>query len=97
MESISLINQAVHDPSRMFSDAVLLSVICMAHHRATGKAVYDSQKTRFNPPLRRLQWVDVYGCLAPNMIHVQGLLQLVNLRGGLRNVQTLGLRPTIGL
>lgn len=99
MESISLINQAVHDPSRAVGDAVLLSVICMAHHRSTGRSSDDTQKTPFKPPLalRRLQWVDVYGCLAPNMIHVQGLLQLVNLRGGLRNIQTLGLRPTIGL
>lgn len=97
LESIELISQAMRDPSRMFSDAVLLSVICMAHHGAMGKTVDDSLKTRFNPPLQRLQWVDVYGSLAPNMFHIRGLLQLVSMRGGLRNIQTLGLRPTIGL
>ncbi|KAJ5180894.1 Protein of unknown function DUF3468 [Penicillium capsulatum] len=96
MESISLINEAVHDPSRAISDAVLLSVICMAHHRATGNSGGGPLRTPFNPPLRRLQWVDVYGCLRPNMVHVQGLLQLINLRGGLKNITTLGLRPTIG-
>lgn len=96
VDSISLISQAMHDPSRMFSDAVLLSVICMAHHGAMGNTVNHSPKTRFNPPLQRLQWVDVYGNLAPNMTHIKGLLQLVFQRGGLRNIQTLGLRPTIG-
>lgn len=97
MESIRLINQAVHDPSRQVSDAVLLSVICMAHHQALEKGAHRVRKTPFNAPLQRLQWIDVYGCLAPNMIHIQGLMQLINLRGGLKNIKTTGLRPTISL
>ncbi|OQD83029.1 hypothetical protein PENANT_c018G08211 [Penicillium antarcticum] len=95
MESIKLINQAVRDPTRAASDAVILSVICMAHHQAEEKLVYRHQKTAFNPPFPRLQWIDVYGCLPPNMIHIQGLIQLVKMRGGLRNITTTGLAATI--
>jgi hypothetical protein len=97
MESIKLINQAVRDPHRAVSDAVLLSVICMAHHQAEEKLVQRHQRTPFNPPFPRLQWIDVYGCLPPNMIHIKGLLQLVKLRGGLANIPTEGLAATISL
>ncbi|KAJ5209936.1 Protein of unknown function DUF3468 [Penicillium cf. griseofulvum] len=95
MESIKLINQAVRDPDRAVSDAVLLSVICMAHHQAEEKLVQRHRRTPFNPPFPRLQWIDVYGCLPPNMIHIKGLLQLVKLRGGLANIPTEGLAATI--
>lgn len=97
MESIKLINQAVRDPSRAVSDAVLLSVICMAHHQPENENRQRHRKTPFNPPLQRLQWLDVYGCLPPNLIHVRGLIQLVQLRGGLENIKFTGLPPTISL
>ncbi|KAJ5121057.1 uncharacterized protein N7515_009018 [Penicillium bovifimosum] len=95
MESIKLISQAIQDPSRAVSDAVLLSVICMAHHQADKNISQQHQRTPFDPPFPRLQWIDVYGCLPPNMIHIKGLLQLVELRGGLTNIPTEGLAATI--
>ncbi|KAJ5951667.1 uncharacterized protein N7479_010080 [Penicillium vulpinum] len=95
MESIKLINQAVRDPNRAVSDAVLLSVICMAHHQAEEGSVQQHRRTPFDPPFPRLQWIDVYGCLPPNMIHIKGLLQLIKLRGGLANIPTEGLAATI--
>ena len=97
MESIKLINQAVRDPSRAVSDAVLLSVICMAHHQPENEKRQRHRKTPFSPPLQRLQWIDVYGCLPPNLIHIRGLVQLVQLRGGLENIKFTGLPPTISL
>ena len=97
MEAIKLINQAVRDPSRASSDSVLLSVICMAHHQAPGERQSRHRRTAFNPPLQRLQWVDVYGCLPPNMIHIRGLLRLIKLRGGLDGIKLAGVRPTISL
>ncbi|KAJ5484607.1 hypothetical protein N7453_012075 [Penicillium expansum] len=95
MESIKLINQAIRDPDRVVSDAVLLSVICMAHHQAEEKSVQQHRRTPFNPPFPRLQWIDVYGCLPPNMVHIKGLLQLIKMRGGLANIHTEGLAATI--
>ncbi|KAJ5929817.1 hypothetical protein N7454_006767 [Penicillium verhagenii] len=92
-DSIILINRAVHDPSRAISDAILLSVVCMAHHAAPTEI--KIQSTPFHPPFQQLQWLDVYGCLAPNVIHVQGLVQLLKLRGGIRNVQLPGLAATL--
>ncbi|KAJ5531967.1 hypothetical protein N7494_008519 [Penicillium frequentans] len=92
-DSIILINQAIRDPSRAISDAVLLSVVCMAHHAAPVEI--KIQSTPFEPPFQQLQWLDVYGCLSPNIIHVQGLVQLLKLRGGLRNIKLPGLAATL--
>lgn len=97
MESIKLISQAVKDPTRAVSDAVLLSVICMAHHQALEESPDQYRKTPFTPPFQRLQWLDVYGHLPPNMIHIHGLAQLLKMRGGLKNIKLHGLRSTICL
>ncbi|KAJ5273803.1 Protein of unknown function DUF3468 [Penicillium angulare] len=95
MESIKHINAAVRDPSRMVSDAVLLSVICMAHHQAPDKTHAQSQSIPFNPPFQWLQWLNVYGCLKPNEIHIHGLVALIKIRGGLRNIKYPGLATTL--
>ncbi|KAJ5389080.1 transcriptional regulator family: Fungal Specific TF [Penicillium cataractarum] len=95
MESIKLISQAVQDPTRAVSDAVLLSVICMAHHQALEESPDQHRTTPFTPPFQRLQWLDVYGHLPPNMIHIHGLVELLKMRGGLKNIKLHGLRPTI--
>lgn len=99
MESIKLINQAVRNPNpkKAVSDAVLLSVICMAHHQAEEGLVQQHRRTPFNPPFPRLQWIDVYGCLPPNMVHIKGLVQLIKLRGGLSCIPTEGLAATVSL
>jgi hypothetical protein len=97
MEAIKLINKAVRNPKKAVSDAILLSVICMAHHQAEENMVQQHRRTPFNPPFPRLQWIDVYGCLPPNMVHIKGLVQLVKLRGGLPCIPTEGLAATVSL
>lgn len=97
MEAIKLINAAMKDPTRRVGDAVLLSVICMAHHQAMDATFRRQLPTPFKAPFHRLQWLNVYGCLPPNMIHIQGLVQLIIMRGGLRGIQTSGLAATISL
>ncbi|KAJ5730899.1 uncharacterized protein N7483_005407 [Penicillium malachiteum] len=94
-DSIRLINEALQDSTRMLSDAVLLSVICLAHHRATQDLKLSQvKKTPFDPPFQWLQWLNVYGCLQPNELHIGGLVELIKLRG-LRNIKLPGLAATI--
>jgi hypothetical protein len=97
LEAIELINAAMKDPFRRVSDAVILSVICMAHHQAMDDTFRRKLPTPFKAPFQRLQWLNVYGCLPPNMIHIQGLVQLIIMRGGLQSIKTAGLAATISL
>lgn len=97
-DSIRLINEAVRDPAKMDRDALLLSIICMAHHRAPDNSITSQlQNTPFEPPLQRLQWLDAYGCLKPNEMHIRGLVELIRMRGGLKNIRLPGLAATISL
>ncbi|EAW10954.1 uncharacterized protein ACLA_065880 [Aspergillus clavatus NRRL 1] len=92
-ETIKLINDALNDPNRALSDAIVLSVMCMGHNIADDNDRRRSGTTPFNPPLTRLQWLDVYASLPPNLVHLQGLVELVRMRGGLKNIRLPGAGP----
>lgn len=97
IESIKLINRAVQDPGRAASDAVLLSILCMAHNTSHNADQRRSSRTPFTAPLQRLQWLDVYGSLPPNIVHVRGLIQMVMLRGGVEAIDLPGLSSILSL
>ncbi|OAG41588.1 hypothetical protein AYO21_04290 [Fonsecaea monophora] len=98
-ESISLINKALRDSKNVITDAVIVSVLAMATN------AWDSTLQRFqtqpvtqpifDPLLKSLQWLDVYGLLSAHPVHAAGLVQLIALRGGLNNIQTTGLAAII--
>jgi len=93
--TIRLLNEVTSDPSRAVTDAVILSVLCMAANSHQGVALTPPAQSPFYPPLRSLQWLDVYGALSANPVHVQGLARLIELRGGLGNVTLPGLAAII--
>lgn len=97
MKAIELINKAMQDPSRRLSDAVVLSIVCMAHHNPMDATTREQRPTPFKAPLKDLQWLNIYGCLPPNMIHIHGLIQLLSMRGGLKDIKTYGLAATLSL
>ncbi|KAE8348813.1 hypothetical protein BDV28DRAFT_161018 [Aspergillus coremiiformis] len=97
METIELINQEMKKPGRAISNAVILSVMCMAHNATDISEERQFRHIPFTPPMRRLQWIDVYGSLRPNLVHVQGLISMINLRGGLEAIDLPGLAPVVCL
>jgi hypothetical protein len=97
MESIRNINRAIQDPSQATSDAVILSVVCLANNRYEERTSQYTDHSPFHAPLRSLQWIDIYGSLFPNPIHQAGLVQMIALRGGLEEIQLPGLAAVISL
>ncbi|KAL4783434.1 hypothetical protein BJX76DRAFT_256782 [Aspergillus varians] len=94
METIKMVSQEMGNPSRAVCDAMIFSVVCMAHNRADEDLTLY-QRTPFTPPMQRLQWLDVYGSLQPNLVHIRGLVQMVNLRGGIDKIELPGLASVI--
>ncbi|RHZ54403.1 uncharacterized protein CDV56_104943 [Aspergillus thermomutatus] len=96
-ETISLVNKAFSDPdrNRILGDSIILSVICMAHNIADDNDRRRNRNIPFTPPLTRLQWLDVYASLPPNLVHLRGLIELINLRGGLKNITLPGVATTV--
>ena len=97
METIKNVTREVSNPNRAVCDAVILSVVCMAHNVAEdhGRGVHLTPP--FDAPLPRLQWLDIYGALPPNLVHIKGLVQMVRLRGGIQNLTLPGLAATLSL
>jgi hypothetical protein len=96
-ETIKLANKAFSDPdhNRILSDSIILSVVCMAHNIADDNDCRRHRNVPFTPPLTQLQWLDVYASLPPNLVHLRGLVELIKLRGGLKNVKLPGLATTV--
>jgi hypothetical protein len=94
-ESIKEVNKAIQDPSRALSDAVILSVICLANNRGDELLWDEDLPLPFQPPLQGLQWLDIYGSLLSNPIHLAALAQLIKLRGGLERIKLPGLAPIL--
>jgi hypothetical protein len=94
-ESIKRVTQAIQDTTRALSDAVILSVAFLAHSRGDDFLWYENTNSPFEPPLRNLQWLDIYGSLPPNDVHLSGLAQLIGLRGGLQNIDLSALAPIL--
>lgn len=95
--TIRLLNQAIQDPTRATSDAVIMSVLCLAANKSNESVWYNETESPFQVPLRSLQWLDVYGSLSSHPLHARGLAQLVAMRGGLQNIKLPGLAATISL
>ncbi|KAL2839505.1 hypothetical protein BJY01DRAFT_219241 [Aspergillus pseudoustus] len=94
VDAISKINSAIQDPSRATSDAIILSVLCLANNdRPTDQT--PVAHSPFQPPLRSLQWLDVYGTSWPNPVHQAGLVRIIELCGGLDPIRLPGLAAVI--
>ncbi|EHA25923.1 hypothetical protein ASPNIDRAFT_212853 [Aspergillus niger ATCC 1015] len=95
LETIQNVTREVSNPSRAVCDSVILAVICMAHNVAEDHGRGIHRTLPFDAPLPRLQWLDVYGALPPNLVHIKGLVQMVRLRGGIENLTLPGLAATL--
>ncbi|KAL2824804.1 hypothetical protein BDW59DRAFT_83005 [Aspergillus cavernicola] len=94
METIQLVSREMDNPSRAVCDAMIFSVVCMAHNKADDN-LSGYQSSPFTAPMQRLQWLDVYGSLRTNLVHIGGLVQMINLRGGIDKIQLPGLSSVI--
>ena len=95
LESIKRVNEAIQSPSRVLNDTVIISVMCLVNNRADELMYDDNLRSPFESPLRDLQWLDIYGRLTPNPVHLSGLAQLIKLREGLEQIKLPGLAPII--
>lgn len=95
-ETIRHLNRLLQDPVQACSDELILAVLCMAFNRVDDSA-WSAADPPLRPPLRNLQWLNVYGTLSGNHVHVEGLLELIELRGGQERMKMPGLAETVSL
>jgi len=99
--AIARINNALSKPDAVVTDAIIVSVLTLAAN-SWDLRLKDFQERPgpspiFDPLLKSLQWLDLYGLLSIHPQHAAGLVQLVERRGGLYNIHTPGLAATVSL
>ncbi|KAJ5620098.1 hypothetical protein N7510_004082 [Penicillium lagena] len=79
------------------TDSLILSALCMANNSSSGDIVSKNGASSFRPPLRQLQWLDIYATASFNATYHMGLYHLIQLRGGLESIELPGLATIISL
>jgi hypothetical protein len=100
VKAVKLVNQRLQDSTHVVTDDLILNVLILSEVADDTGCLTERQwnkKSPFQPPLQSLQWLDVYGCKIANLAHIQGLMKLVNLKGGLENIKLPGLAPILSL
>lgn len=97
LELIQGVNKAMTDVSRATSDAVIMSIMTLAHGSSDDPQWYIEHMSPFEAPLKSLQWLDTYAFFEMNPVHTAGLLRIISLRGGLTKIKYPGLAPVLSL
>lgn len=96
-ECVKLINESIANPDLPVTDCLILSVLCMANNNSNNQALREPEDSPFRPSLQQLQWLQLYGRNSSNEVHRRGLAQLIQMRGGLQNIELPGLAAIISL
>jgi len=88
------LSKTMQDPALAASDETICAVMVLACSGAE-LTVPRSSRTCFDPPLKSMQWLDVYATVNMSEMHFRGLEQLINMRGGLENLEMDGVADII--
>jgi len=93
-ETIRRLHLILHDRARASSDGAIFAVLTLAYNAQlqSGPLNTDPHPRR---PLQDLQWLAVYSSLPINLLHVQGLGTIIDMRGGLHQLTLPGLAPLL--
>lgn len=92
-ETVSAINDSLRDPNRATSDATILAVLMAVEKPDVEIDRPWTRESPFHAPLQGLQWLKVHSARQPNVTHQDGLCKIIELRGGLFNIQMPGVAP----
>jgi hypothetical protein len=85
-----MISKSLRDPGNATTDTITLSVLILAELATTEEHALEmiqSKDSPFDAPFQSMQWIDVYSSLPPNPIHLEGLIKIIELKGGVENVR----------
>jgi hypothetical protein len=95
-ETVTHVNKALSNPSTACSDLTILTVFNLAYHYlavdAEARPAYTTRRAPQQGPLRSLRLLNLYGGpIEAASMHREGLLRMIELRGGLETVTLPGL------
>lgn len=95
-KAVKIIKDNMSEPSTACSDDNILAVFALTHHQIPAATTTGHKTSRHGPkqgPLRSLRLLDFYGGpIKVAKVHQEGLGRMVELRGGVPNLELPGLK-----
>ncbi|PMD58679.1 uncharacterized protein K444DRAFT_630383 [Hyaloscypha bicolor E] len=90
---IRKLNEVIANGGEISSDDIILAILVLVFHETL--KVTEEKRRPFNFPLRKAQWLNIYGHIKSIFERRKAVLDLPNLRGGLETFQIPGLAKTV--
>jgi len=91
---IQHLNQALGDPQTAASrDEIILAILILASHEVMDMS--RAKSAPFNSPLKKAQWLNIYGNFKHVPEHMTAVMELLSLRGGVESLELYGLAEII--
>jgi hypothetical protein len=78
-----------HPETAASRDEIILAILILASHETVDMS--QSRNSPFDSPLRKAQWLNVYGNFQNVPEHMAAVVELLKLRGGVENLELYGL------
>jgi hypothetical protein len=90
---IQKLKDIMSHPERACRDEVNLAILVLSSHETQDPS--QVSRNPFNSPLKSAQWLNIYGNITYVPEHMQAVLDIIKLRGGLEKLELHGLAETI--
>lgn len=95
-EAVRLVRHQLSNLDSTDVNETLMIILCLATNPCR-QGVHPPDPSPFNPPLRSLNWINVYGASDFSAVHWNALLELVEKIGGLSRIKVYGLPWVISM
>lgn len=86
---IQQLNDVLDSPTERIRDEIILAILILSSHEVMD--LNPAEEMCFDSPLKKMQWLNVYGNIRNVQEHLIAVMNLVNLRGGVENLELYGL------
>jgi hypothetical protein len=90
---IRKLNEVIANGGEISSDDIILAILVLVFHETL--KVTEEKRRPFNFPLRKAQWLNIYGHIKSIFKRRKAVLDLPNLREGLKTFQIPSLAKTV--
>ena len=95
-KAIKQLRDALADPIDASSDETILAMLWMASAEIVPEDRKQASISAFNPPLPSDQWIDAWANVAGTE-HSNMMRELIEMRGGLENIELFGVAKVLSL
>jgi hypothetical protein len=90
-----LLSEIIREGNDPVRDEVILAILILSSDEITPRI--EEKRNPFKPPLKSLQFLNIYGSIQFDPQHIKAVLDLISLKGGIEEIQLAGLVECLAL